>query len=276
MIDVPALKNTDFDQPTAILKSPTRAPLIARCALMACFLSAGLAAQAQDSVTISTRTSVTRETTATRHPQVLDEFSSAEAKRDPYGFIQKTITRCDVVKAKIETQQVEIKRLENQSTRKIAEAVSADKRYAKFLVDAKAAYNAAKGPDGAVKWPVNVNGFPLDEDALNDKILYAQERVEKAKAQKAKNEMYLKRIKVRQDLYKMNLRDLVKYRSTLTEKAEDVKMNQILGEVADIAEVIGGLKDMEIAVSTKFSLDELTHEDPDAKRQEKARHFLNN
>lgn len=233
-------------------------------------------AQAQKALSVSVETTVIQETRVPRKAKALDPLSAEEARKDPYGFIQKTITRCDVVKATIETQQVEVKRLENQSNRKIAEAISADKRYAKFLVDAKAAYDAAKGPDGQVKWPVDVNGFPLDEDVLSEKILDAQERVERAKAQKAKNEMYLKRIKVRQDLYRASLRDLAKYRATLTEKAEDVKMNQILGEVADIAEVIGGLKDMEITVSSKFSLDEMTHEDPEDKRREKARKFLDN
>ena len=100
--------------------------------------------------------------------------------------------------------------------------------------------------------------------------------MERAKEQKVKNEMYLKRIKVRQDLFWVSLRDLAKYRATLNEKAKDVKMNQILGEVADIAEVIGGLKDMEITVSSKFSLDEKIHEDPEDKRREKAQKFLDN
>jgi hypothetical protein len=233
-------------------------------------------AQAQESATVTTETTVRSRTVTTRSLKVLDELSAKEAKEDPYRFIQKTISRCDVVKAQIETQQIELRRLENFSNRKISEGKSADRRYNKFLVDAKAAYQAAKANDGTVKWPLNIGGFMLDEVELEDKVLDAQERIERAAQQISKNELYLKRIKVRQDLFRVNLRDLASYRATLTEKAEDVKMNQIIGEVADIAEVIGGLKDMELAVSTKISLDELTHEDPDTARRQGARKFLNN
>ena len=124
-------------------------------------------AQAQESLSVSVKTTVIQETQAPR--KALEPLSAEESSKDPYGFIQKTITRCDVVKSTIETQQVEVKRLENQSNRKIAEAISADKLYAKFLVDAKAAYAAAKGQDGQVKWPVDVNGFSLDEETLSEK-----------------------------------------------------------------------------------------------------------
>lgn len=152
------------------------------------------------------------------------------------------------------------------------EAGSAQKRYSAFLAAAKAEFSAK----GAGANAYSVDGFELSGDELNERVQEALDRVAKSKVDAKKNTTLLKRINIRQDLFRKNMRELMKYRATLVEKAEDVQVNEILGEVKDIAEVVGGLKDIEINVSSGFTLDEMTADGNEDGRLEGAKNFLKN
>ena len=200
-------------------------------------------------------------------------WTSENIQKNPYLFLQDQIAACDRLKAKIEAQNITLIRMEKKSTRAAEEATSTQSRYEKFLQDAKAAYKAANG-----KWPVSVNGYDLDEDELNDKIADAMERVELAKKEYKDNTAIAKKVSIRKGILKMKKRDLVNLRMKLVQQAEQVKMNAALAEIGDLKASLGVIQDMMIEIDedpTKLSVEDLTAEDPNAKRNKKVNSFLN-
>ena len=201
-------------------------------------------------------------------------WTSENIQKNPYLFLQDQIMACDRLKAKIEAQNITLIRMEKKSTRAAEEATSTQSRYEKFLQDAKAAYKAANG-----KWPVSINGYDLDEDELNDKIADAMERIELAKKEYKDNTAIAKKVSIRKGILKMKKRDLVNLRMKLVQQAEQVKMNAALAEIGDLKASLGVIQDMMIEIDedpTKLSVEDLTAEDPNAKRNKKVNSFLNN
>ena len=200
-------------------------------------------------------------------------WTSENIQKNPYLFLQDQIAACDRLKAKIEAQNITLIRMEKKSTRAAEEATSTQSRYEKFLQDAKAAYKAANG-----KWPVSVNGYDLDEDELNDKIADALECVELAKKEYKDNTAIAKKVSIRKGILKTKKRDLVNLRMKLVQQAEQVKMNAALAEIGDLKASLGVIQDMMIEIDedpTKLSVEDLTAEDPNAKRNKKVNSFLN-
>lgn len=200
-------------------------------------------------------------------------WTSENIQKNPYLFLQDQIAACDRLKAKIEAQNITLIRMEKKSMRAAEEAISTQSRYEKFLKDAKAAYKAANG-----KWPVSVNGYDLDEDELNDKIADAMERVELAKKEYKDNTAIAKKVSIRKGILKTKKRDLVNLRMKLVQQAEQVKMNAALAEIGDLKASLGVIQDMMIEIDedpTKLSVEDLTAEDPNAKRNKKVNSFLN-
>ena len=200
-------------------------------------------------------------------------WTSENIQKNPYLFLQDQIAACDRLKAKIEAQNITLIRMEKKSTRAAEEAISTQSRYEKFLKDAKAAYKAANG-----KWPVSINGYDLDEDELNDKIADAMERVELAKKEYKDNTAIAKKVSIRKGILKTKKRDLVNLRMKLVQQAEQVKMNAALAEIGDLKASLGVIQDMMIEIDedpTKLSVEDLTAEDPNAKRNKKVNSFLN-
>ena len=200
-------------------------------------------------------------------------WTSENIQKNPYLFLQDQIMACDRLKAKIEAQNITLIRMEKKSTRAAEEATSTQSRYEKFLQDAKAAYKAANG-----KWPVSVNGYDLDEDELNDKIADAMDRVELAKKEYKDNTAIAKKVSIRKGILKMKKRDLVNLRMKLVQQAEQVKMNAALAEIGDLKASLGAIQDMMIEIDedpTKLSVEDLTAEDANAKRNKKVNSFLN-
>ena len=201
-------------------------------------------------------------------------WTSENIQKNPYLFLQDQIMACDRLKAKIEAQNITLIRMEKKSTRAAEEATSTQSRYEKFLQDAKAAYKAANG-----KWPVSINGYDLDEDELNDKIADAMERIELAKKEYKDNTAIAKKVSIRKGILKMKKRDLVNLRMKLVQQAEQVKMNAALAEIGDLKASLGVIQDMMIEIDedpTKMSVEDLTAEDPNAKRNKKVSDFLKN
>ena len=201
-------------------------------------------------------------------------WTSENIQKNPYLFLQDQIMACDRLKAKIEAQNITLIRMEKKSTRAAEEATSTQSRYEKFLQDAKAAYKAANG-----KWPVSINGYDLDEDELNDKIADAMERIELAKKEYKDNTAIAKKVSIRKGILKMKKRDLVNLRMKLVQQAEQVKMNAALAEIGDLKASLGVIQDMMIEIDedpTKLSVEDLTAEDPNAKRNKKVSDFLKN
>ena len=200
-------------------------------------------------------------------------WTSENIQKNPYLFLQDQIVNCDKLKAKLEAQNITLVRMEKKSTRAAEEATSTQSRYEKFLQDAKAAYKAANG-----KWPVSVNGYDLDEDELNDKIADAMDRVELAKKEYKDNTAIAKKVSIRKGILKTKKRDLVNLRMKLVQQAEQVKMNAALAEIGDLKASLGVIQDMMIEIDedpTKLSVEDLTAEDPNAKRNKKVNSFLN-
>lgn len=200
-------------------------------------------------------------------------WTAENIQGNPYLFLQDQIASCDKLKAKIEAQNITLIRMEKKATRTIDESEGTLNRYEKFLADAKAAYKAAKG-----KWPVSVNGCDLDEDELNDKIADAMERVEVAKKEHKDNTLIAKKVAIRKGILKTKKRELVTLRMKLVQQAENVKMNSALAEIGDLKAALGTIKDMMLEIEedpTKLSVEDLTTEDPNAKRNKKVNRFLN-
>ena len=200
-------------------------------------------------------------------------WTSENIQKNPYLFLQDQIMACDRLKAKIEAQNITLIRMEKKSTRAAEEATSTQSRYEKFLQNAKAAYKAANG-----KWPVSINGYDLDEDELNDKIADAMERIELAKKEYKDNTAIAKKVSIRKGILKTKKRDLVNLRMKLVQQAEQVKMNAALAEIGDLKASLGVIQDMMIEIDedpTKLSVEDLTAEDPNAKRNKKVNSFLN-
>ena len=201
-------------------------------------------------------------------------WTSENIQKNPYLFLQDQIAACDRLKAKIEAQNITLIRMEKKSTRAAEEATSTQSRYEKFLQDAKAAYKAANG-----KWPVSVNGYDLDEDELNDKIADAMERVELAKKEHKDNAAIAKKVSIRKGVLKTKKRELVSLRMKLVRQAEQVKMNVALAELGDLKASLGTIHDMMLEIDedpTKMSVEDLTAEDPNEKRNKKVSDFLKN
>lgn len=201
-------------------------------------------------------------------------WTSENIQKNPYLFLQDQIATCDKLKEKIEAQNITLVRMEKQANRKIEESDGMQTRYSKFLADAKAAYKAANG-----KWPVSVNGYDLDEEELNDKIADAMERVELAKKEHRDNAAIAKKVSIRKGVLKTKKRDIVSLRMKLVQQAEQVKMNAALAEIGNLKAALGAIQDMMIEIDedpTKLSVEDLTAEDPNAKRNKKVNSFLNN
>lgn len=202
------------------------------------------------------------------------EWTSETIQQDPLKFLQDQIASCDRLKARIESYNITLVRMEKRATRAVEESEMTRVRYEKFLHDAKAAYKDAKG-----KWPVSVNGFDLSEDELNDKIADAMERIELAQKEHKDNAAIAKKVSIRKGVLKTKKRELVSLRMKLSQQAEAVKMNTTLAELGDLKSSLNAIKDLMIEVEedpTKLSLEDLTETDPNAERNKKVQGFLNN
>ena len=202
------------------------------------------------------------------------EWTSETIQQDPLKFLQDQIASCDRLKARIESYNITLVRMEKRATRAVEESEMTRVRYEKFLRDAKAAYKEAKG-----KWPVSVNGFDLSEDELNDKIADAMERIELAQKEHKDNAAIAKKVSIRKGVLKTKKRELVSLRMKLSQQAEAVKMNTTLAELGDLKSSLNAIKDLMIEVEedpTKLSLEDLTETDPNAERNKKVQGFLNN
>ena len=200
-------------------------------------------------------------------------WTSENIAKNPYLFLQDQIANCDKLKAKIEAQNITLIRMEKKATRAAEEAESSQLRYEKFLKDAKAAYKAANG-----EFPIKLNGYELDEEEMNDKISDALERVELAKKEYKDNSAIAKKVSIRKGALKKKKRDLTSLRMKLVQQAEQVKMNAALAEIGQLNDVLGTIKDMMIEIDedpTKLSVEDMTEEDPNAKRNKKVNSFLN-
>lgn len=63
-----------------------------------------------------------------------------------------------------------------------------------------------------------------------------------------------------------------------TRQLEQVKMNAALAEIKDLQVALGVIKDMMVEIDedpTKFSLDDITADDPNGTRNKKVKSFLN-
>lgn len=201
-------------------------------------------------------------------------WTSENIQKNPYLFLQDQIASCDRLKAKIEAQNITLIRMGKQATRTAEDADSTINRYEKFLKDAKVAYKNAVAED---KWPVSLNGYNLSKDELEDRIADALERVELAKKEKDENLAIAKKVEIRKGVLKTKKRDLITLRRKLVQQAEQVKMNAALSKIGQLSDVLGAIKDMMIEIDedpTKLSLDDLTAEDPNAKRNKTVRAFL--
>ena len=64
----------------------------------------------------------------------------------------------------------------------------------------------------------------------------------------------------------------------LVQQAEQVKMNAALAEIGELKASLGTIQDMMIEIDedpTKLSVEDMTTEDPNAKRNKKVNSFLN-
>lgn len=200
-------------------------------------------------------------------------WTSENIQKNPYLFLQDQIRTCDKLKAKIEAQNITLVRMEKQAKRAAEEAQSTQARYEKFLKDAKTAYKAANGA-----WPVKVNGYELSEDELNDRIADALDRVELAKKEYKDNTAIAKKVSIRKGVLKTKKREATSLRMKLVQQAEQVKMNAALAEIGDLKSALGVIQDMMLEIDedpTKLSVEDMTAEDPDAKRNKKVNSFLN-
>lgn len=240
--------------------------------VMVAAASVGGAAWA-DTLVISDSPSVVRSAEIREAIRQNSTWTSENIRANPYLFLQDQIASCDKLKAKIEAQNITLVRMEKQANRKSEEAESMINRYGKFLTDAKAAYKAANG-----KWPVSVNGYDLEEDDFNDRVSDAMERVELAKKEAKDNKSISKKVSIRKGVLKTKKRELISLRLKLVQQAEQVKMNSALAEINSLNDVLGTINDMMIEIDedpTKLSIEDLTAEDPNAKRNKKVSAFLN-
>ena len=202
-------------------------------------------------------------------------WTSENIQKNPYLFLQEQISSCDRLKAKIEAQNITLLRMGKQATRMAEDADAMITRYSKFLSDAKTAYKKAAAEK---KWPVELNGYELDEEELSDKIADSLERVELAKKDRKDNLAIAKKVEIRKGILKMKKREVTALRRKLEQQAEQVKMNAALAEIGSLKDVLGTIKDMMIEIDedpTKLSVDDLTTEDPNAKRNKAVKAFLN-
>ena len=235
-------------------------------------VSFAIVAQA-DTLIVSGNPSVVRNAALREAMRQDSTWTSENIQKNPYLFLQDQIHSCDKLKAKIEAQNITLIRMEKKATRAVEEAEAAQIRYEKFLADAKTAYKAAKG-----KWPVTVNGYDLDEEEMTEKIDDAMNRVELAKKERKDNFAIAKKVAIRKGVLKTKKRELVSLRMKLVQQAEQVKMNAALAEIGDLKAALGTIQDMMIEIDedpTKLSVDDLTAEDPNAKRNKKVSRFLN-
>lgn len=201
-------------------------------------------------------------------------WTSENIQKNPYLFLQDQIRNCDKLKEKIETQNITLVRMEKEAKRKSDDAESMIVRYTKFLNLAKAAYKTAEEKD---KWPADVGGNEMDEEELSDKIADALERVELAEKEKKTNAGIIKKVGIRKGVLKTKKRELISLRRNLSQQAEQVKMNSALAEIGAMNDVLGTLKDLMLDIDedpSKLSLEDLTAEDPNAKRNSKVKNFL--
>lgn len=200
-------------------------------------------------------------------------WTSENIQRNPYLFLQDQIRGCDRLKAKIESQNITLVRMEKQAARRVEEAESAETRYSKFLADAKSAWKSSEG-----KFPISVNGYDLGEDEFNDRIADAMERVDLAKKERRDNAAIVRKVAIRKSVLKAKKRELVSLRMNLSQQAEQVKMNADLAEIGDLKAALGTIRDMMLEIEenpTRMSVEDLAAENPDAKRNGKVRSFLN-
>lgn len=104
------------------------------------------------------------------------------------------------------------------------------------------------------------------------------ERVELAKKEHKDNAAIAKKVSIRKGILKTKKRDIASLRMKLVQQAEQVKMNAALAEIGDLKAALGTIQDMMIEIDedpTKLSVEDLTAEDPNAKRNKKVSNFLN-
>ena len=87
----------------------------------------------------------------------------------------------------------------------------------------------------------------------------------------------MKKVAIRQGALKTKAKELQTTRLKLVQQGEQVKMNSELAKIGELTLMLGVIKDMMLEINedpTKLSLDDLTSDDPDAKKKRKVHEFL--
>ena len=228
-----------------------------------------------DTLIISGSPSVVRNAEIREAVRQDSTWTSENIQKNPYLFLQDQIASCDRLKAKIEAQNITLIRMGKQAMRTAEDADAMIVRYSKFLSEAKTVYKKAAA---GKKWPVALNGYEFDEEELSDKIADALERVELAKKEQKDNLAIARKVEIRKGILKTKKRELSSLRRKLVQQAEQIKMNAALAEIGTLKNVLGTIKDMMLEIEedpTKLSIEDLTAEDPNAKRNKAVSAFLN-
>ena len=87
----------------------------------------------------------------------------------------------------------------------------------------------------------------------------------------------MKKVSIRQSALKSKAKELQTTRLKLVQQGEQVKMKSELAKIGELTTMLGVIKDMMLEIDedpTKLSIDDLTSDDPDAKKKRKVREFL--
>lgn len=206
------------------------------------------------------------------------EWTPENIRKEPYLFVKDQISNCDVLKEKIETQKIAFAMLKNKADRQVSEAEAATIRYQKFLTSAKDAYKKASAA-GTISWPLRVNDFELSEVDFNNNVAEALERLKLEENKRNLNLKISKKIEGRQNYLKSKETEIVNLRHRLTMEAENIKMKQAVDEIDSLKDALDVISDMAVQLAgdpEKFTLEDLTTENPADARQQSVLDFLNN
>lgn len=203
------------------------------------------------------------------------DWTSEQIKENQEKFLNVQLRKCEELSHKIKIKEVDYMRSKIKFERKLKDSQSTANRCTKWLAQAKESFKKIK--DGKANWPINISGIDIPEDEFKDVVQDALDRLERANKAIVRNEKMAKKLKIKQNALKNHSRKIFSYRRDLTQKLEDLKMNQVFDE-SDLKEMCDDINDVSIELTedpTKFSLDDFLSEDQDGSVTESVDEFLN-
>ena len=196
------------------------------------------------------------------------EWTAENQALHPIEYCQAQLEEVVKIASQLEVQAHKYAVAKSQVQRTIANAEAQAANFERFIEAGKKAYREA---EASGNWPAAVNGHPLTQEKLREKLLEASRRIKPLRESAARNKSTLASLKRKSDAITVRQRETVELKERLNITITDLKMKKLDDGSQGLKDTLNALNDSLASLGGDFadpSLDDLAAPDSTSATQE--------